>query len=454
MLRLVLLLLLPTFTFAAEPLKIGFATADVSPPANYRMAGSYSEVLAEGNLDPILAKAMVVKGKFCIVVCDVCGHERQMADGIRKRISKAIGIPFEAISLSATHTHGGPMHYDPIFVRLFALKAKEAGIADRHTLGDYPRKFADGCVQAAIDADKAAKPASVEHGIGKTENLTFNRRYLLKNGQYVMNPGKLNPEIVRVAGPTDPDVPFLLVKDANGKPFGSLCSFAMHVTVYGGKKFSADYPGHLQRELQKTYGPEFISIFAEGCAGNTNQVNTATKDPEPPSEVYGQKLAASMVAIKPRPVAASASARQGIIHPALRADRPKDVAVSEERLLGKKKADFLESVEAYRVLLVNHMHKELGPKRPLPIQVMTLGSEVAVVTLPHEVFVEVGLEVRKRSPFPTTLMVTIANDVDCYVPTRQAFGEGSYEVTNSPYEPGVAEEMIEEAVRLLKEAAK
>jgi neutral ceramidase len=451
-----LLIALPIPALAAEPMLVGFSTVDVTPPANYRMAGAYTEKIADGVADPILAKAMVVRGKFCLVICDVCGQERQLAEDVRASISKAIGIPKEFVCLSATHTHGGPMHYDPIFVPLFALAAKMKGIEDRHNLGNFPRKFREGCVRAAVEANKNAKPATFEHGVAITEKLNFNRRYLMKDGQVVMNPGKLNPNIARVAGPVDPNLPFVLARDANGKAFGSLASFAMHVTVYGGNKFSADYPAALQTELRKTHGPDFVSLFAEGCAGDMNQVNTMTKDPEPAPAVYGQKLAASLTAVKAKPVGDTVRAKAGEIRAKLRADRPDDVVISRERLIGEaaKKAGFLEQVEAYRVLLVNHMHQEFGAMRPLPIQVFALGEEVAIVTLPHEVFVEVGLEIRKRSPFPTTLMVTIANEVDCYVPTRKAFAEGSYEVTNSPYEPGIAEAMVEEAVRLLKEVAK
>ena len=292
-------------------------------------------------------------------------------------------------------------------------------------------------------------------GTGQAPGTAFNRRYLLKDGTTKMNPGKLNPAIVRAAGPVDEELPVVLFHDAKtGKPFGSFCSFAMHVAVYGGDTFSADYPGHLQRELRKVYGTDFISVFAEGCAGDVNHVDVRTRDKDPTPEQLGQKLAAAITAVK---WAESGEPKLRFstttVAAKLRADRAQDVAISKNRLIGElaKKAGFLEQVEAYRVLLVNQMHVETGPTRPLPVQAFALDNDTAIVTLPHEVFVEHGLEIRKRSPYKHTVIVTIANEVDCYVPTRMAFTEGSYEVTNSPYEPGVAEQLVGAALKLLTE---
>ncbi|MBX9624367.1 MAG: hypothetical protein K2X82_11215 [Gemmataceae bacterium] len=458
--RSLVLLALASTPAPAADLLVGAATADVTPPPGYRQAGSYQEVFGERAADPILAKALYLRqgdAAGVIVVCDVCGLERNMVRSIREGIAKETGVPVPAVSVSATHNHGGPMHYDPVFVALFAERARAEGREDRHRLGDYPAKFVAGCVKAAADAKKAARPATLEVATGKVPGLTFNRRYVMKDGTVRMNPGKLNPDIVRPAGPVDEDLPLVVFADAKtGKPFAALCSFAMHTTTYGGRAFSADHPGHLQAELCKTFGPEFVSVYAEGCAGDANQVNAATKDPDPTPKQAAAKLAAGFRAAKRTATTGSLAVRAGEVMAPLRADRPDGVARSKDLLIGEgsKTAGFLEQVEAYQVLLTHHMRRETGDKRPLPVQVFRLSKDFAVVTLPHEVFTAIGLEIRRRSPFQHTLMVTIANEVDCYVPTAKAFEDrGSYEVTNSPYRPGVGELLAEEAVRLLKEVA-
>src|SRR5207249_8860225 len=104
-------------------------------------------------------------------------------------------------------------------------------------------------------------------------NLTFNRRYWMKNGKVAFNPGQLNPNIVRPAGPSDPDVGILLARaslsssggegkgeEANStKPFAGATVFAMHSDTVGGTEYSADYAYFLQQTLRQRFGETFIS---------------------------------------------------------------------------------------------------------------------------------------------------------------------------------------------------
>jgi neutral ceramidase len=71
--------------------------------------------------------------------------------------------------------------------------------------------------------------------------------------------------------------------------------------------------------------------------------------------------------------------------------------------------------------------------------------------LPSEIFVEFGLAIKSASPFKTTLVVELANDDLAYIPTKRAFAEGSYEITNSRVQPGTGEKLADAAVALLKE---
>ena len=64
---------------------------------------------------------------------------------------------------------------------------------------------------------------------------------------------------------------------------------------------------------------------------------------------------------------------------------------------------------------------------------------------------EFGLTIKAASPFKRTLVIALANDRPCYVPTLKAFKEGSYEVTNSRLKAGSGEKLVETAVAMLKE---
>ena len=88
---------------------------------------------------------------------------------------------------------------------------------------------------------------------------------------------------------------------------------------------------------------------------------------------------------------------------------------------------------------------------PLEVQAFRLNQETAIVTLPAEMFVELGLAIKAASPFKTTLVIELANDSLGYIPTKKAFAEGSYEIVNSRVEPGTGEKLVEAAIGLLKE---
>ena len=88
------------------------------------------------------------------------------------------------------------------------------------------------------------------------------------------------------------------------------------------------------------------------------------------------------------------------------------------------------------------------------MNVFTIGQDIAIVSLPGEDFVELGLAIKQGSPFRTTIVIELSNCVESiYVPTRAAYAGGSYEVTNSTTQPGSGELLVESALRLLREAA-
>lgn len=88
---------------------------------------------------------------------------------------------------------------------------------------------------------------------------------------------------------------------------------------------------------------------------------------------------------------------------------------------------------------------------PVEIQAFRLDNNTAIVTMPGEIFVEHGLELKRRSPFSNTMLIELANAWIKYVPTKTAFEEGDYEALNSRLSPGSGEMMVEEALKLLND---
>ena len=110
------------------------------------------------------------------------------------------------------------------------------------------------------------------------------------------------------------------------------------------------------------------------------------------------------------------------------------------------KLPFLERVAAYNIMAIELRG---GSTLPIEVQVFRLSDDVAIVGLTGEVFVDLGLAIKRASPFKTTLVVELCNDAPGYIPTKKAFAEGSYETVNARIAPGGGEMMLEAAERLL-----
>jgi hypothetical protein len=283
------------------------------------------------------------------------------------------------------------------------------------------------------------------------DRVSFNRRFHLKDGTVRFNPGVQNPEIVRAAGPIDPDLPFVLfTKDK--KPVGSLSVFAMHLDTVGGTEYSADYPSHLAEELRREFGQEFISVFGTGTCGDINHIDVSGRR-RLSARLIGQQLAVAILSMRSRepldrPALAVMSARLSL---PLRRVSAEQAAAAKANMpkVGSNDLPFLSQVETVTTLDL----LQRGSTLDAEVQVVRLHPDVAIVLLPGEVFVDLGLAIKRGSPFKHTLVIELANDNPAYLPTEKAFKEGSYETVNSRIAPGGGERLVETAIGLLKEIA-
>jgi hypothetical protein len=290
-----------------------------------------------------------------------------------------------------------------------------------------------------------------EAAVTQQHGLSFNRRFHMKDGTVRFNPGVLNPDIVRVAGPIDPDVNVVLFRDGQ-KAVTALVSFALHLDTIGGTQYAADYPYYAERTLRETFGEDFVLLFGNGTCGDINHIDVTKKD-RLKTDYIGQTLG--------RTVAAGLAQSKQIGKPSLAVGRAivevpiqkfTQAEIEQARKdmdkIGTSDLPFLDQVRAYKIMDVQARG---GSAIPLEVQVFRLSGEVAVVGLPGEVFVDIGLAIKKASPFPMTLVIELCQDDPAYIPTRKAFAEGSYETVNSRIAPGGGEMMVEAAIKLLKD---
>lgn len=215
--------------------RVGVAETDITPPVGYRMAGYFEERRSTGIHDPLMARAMVFQQgpeKIALVFCDLVGVSLNLSRIARQRASEMTGIPMKSILIAATHSHTGPLFDDPRAKYFHQLALEKFG-SDSQEQIDYPGFLEEKLIEVICQAQSRLKPAQLAVGVAKQEGLAFNCRFHMMNGTVAFNPGQLNPNIVRPARPTDPDVGMLLVRDAKQKLRAGLTVFAMHADTVG-----------------------------------------------------------------------------------------------------------------------------------------------------------------------------------------------------------------------------
>ncbi len=447
----------PAMTLVAAELRAGVAVVDITPPTGYRMAGYFNERFNTGTHDPLQAKALVLRQgdeQAALVFCDLVGIGRQMSDRARQLAAKKTGIPAGNIVIAATHSHTGPLYMGALR-QYFHDRVVAAKGEDPHEKIDYPAVLAEKIAGAIDKAHKSTLPVDLTAGMARQEGLSFNRRFHLKDGTVQFNPGKLNPNIVRPAGPIDPDVGLLRIR-AGDKDLALLTVFALHLDTVGGTEYSADYPFYLERQLRPVLGGEGVSLFGAGTCGDINHFNVSNKDPQKGQieagrigATLGDTVRAALPSLR-RMRSPRLAVRRAIVQAPLQKYDAEAIAQARKDMakIGTRELPFLKQVETYKIVSLQMLP---GETLPMEVQAFRFSDDVAIVGLPGEIFVELGLAIKKASPFAVTLVVELCNDAPGYVPTIKAFKEGSYETVNLRVRSGGGEKLVEAATRLLKE---
>jgi len=377
-------------------------------------------------------------------------------------IQKQTGIPPERILIAATHTHTGPT---TAFV--FQSEPDEAYI---HWCA---QRIADGVLRAKNNL----RPARIAWGSGNEESLVFNRRYIMKPGKMPenpwgrnddlvkMNPGYDNPHVEKPAGPIDPQLSVISIQDSDGYPIAVLGNYALHyVGSENGNEISADYFGMwddlIERELAPIKQPEkppCVAMLTNGTSGDINNIDIHKQVKQ--SYPYDQmNQVARIAAAKALNIMENMEYREWV-----------PLAIKEKWLESGVRKPSAEEIEEAKSIL-QQAGSEIKTLRQIyaketvamadwpdqieiPVQALRIG-DVGISTFPGEAFVELGLEVKKKSQFPLTFCIELANAYDGYIPTAAAHRQGGYETwraRSSFLAPDAGAKLVAAALDLLEQ---
>ena len=428
-------------------LKAGFGGVDITPETGAVIPGRWKPTPAKGVLDPLFAVACVVSDgttPVALVGVDSIFIGKQTVKQARERIAKQTGIPAANVLVGASHTQtGGP---------ILLCHGVEPDPA-------YQERVANGIAKAVEDAWAALQPCEVGIGIGRESSISFNRRFLMKDGKEITHPGKPgtphHAEIVRPAGPVDPDVGVLGVRNAGGTISGVVVTFACHNTVVGGDSFSADYVGALRKHLKAVYGESAQVVFLNGALGDITQVdNRATSNDFGPAcaDRMGAKLASEAVRTLKRATwlkSLSIAAATETVPVRIRPEA--DVAAERPAFGLGSGPEEVFALERKRVA----EERARTPVVDCEVQGLRIGP-LGIATNGAGYFAEYGLRIKQASPHALTWFVGGANEYIGYVPTAQAFLGGGYETRTAPTSKLASDggqRLLEGALRALNRVA-
>ncbi len=409
--------LLAVFVIAAAPVtekpawKAGAASAKITPEKPMWMAGYAARTKpSEGVELDLFAKAFVLTdemgAKFALVTMDLIGVPRNLRLAIVERVKKEHGIEPANLAINASHTHSGPeLRTSKIHgADDVALREKEAA--------EYTAKLEDTIVRLIGDAIQKSVPAHLDYSTARC-GVSMNRRTPDGKGGWSNFP---NPN-----GPVDQTVPVLKATSGEGKEIALIFGYACHCTTLGHQKFSGDYAGYAQQEIEKAH-PDAVAMFANGCSGDQNPYPRRTMEL---AQQHGRSLATSVQAT----LETNMKRLTGPIRAAYREiPLAYDTLPTKEQLLEEQKsADKWKSTHATRVLQRIADEGPLPTTYPYPVQVLRIGNDLTWVTLGGEVVVDYSLRLKQDIKDPIVWVSGYTNDVMAYIPSLRIWQEGGYE---------------------------
>jgi len=403
---IILLCAVATAALAADQgsLRVGVIRVDITPASDAALPMSGYAGRTEGFKaihDPLHLRTIVVddgKNQTALISCEVIGFSNALWDDITRNLAAATGIPRENILLAAVHTHAAP-----------SLGTYEGKLTEKQVA--YVEKLKKAIVDSVLDAKKNLQPAKVGFGTGHA-NVNMNRRARDDQGGWMLGN---NPE-----GVSDKTVAVIRFDSLAGEPIAIVTNYGVHGTVLGqgNLQISSDLPGATARFVEQHFGDKIVAPWTSGTSGDQDPIyrtGTDFRNVAALGRILGEEVIQVADSIKTSPRARVRAMQSVVTCPGKRTVQ----APGPGREYKWEDAD------------------------PVSIRLSLLViNDIAITGVSGEVLTNIGLRLKKESPFTRTIMVTHCNGSSGYLPDDAAYEQVSYEITTTRVKPGCAENAI------------
>jgi neutral ceramidase len=441
--------------FTPAVLHAGAAVTDLTPRGSVFLYG-YPHVARDstGVHDPLQCTALYLRihlRQVLFLANDLIHVSKRLTAEVRRGIAAAAHVPEHGIMITATHTHSGPVMVDHV------SNAADATVPKVDPA--YLRRVVEQMIAAGCAAVKTARPAVLGLAVARANGVGTNRH---------------DP-----AGPADPEVPVLVVRERDGHaPIAAMLVYAMHPTVLheDSKLISGDFPHFTRRFLQqRVFGAACPVLYHNGASGNQSprhvtRGNTFV-EARRLGELLGQSIAEALPTISYHSNPLIAARQQWVDLKTRRmpahVEAQRALADARERFVrlqreGASRATVRtaecdvfgaeETAELTRAAIDGRLAAVADECSPAEIQLIAIGPW-RFVGWPGEFFVEYALELKRRAP--NTFVITLANgELQAYIVTAEADAKGVYEARNALFSHENGPRIVEETLALLGSSRK
>lgn len=417
----------------------GAATSNITPWLGDGLVGNFgTPPPAKQVHDELHARCFVLDDgatRIALVVSDNIYISREVLDEAKRQVTEATGLPADHMLMSCTHTHSSvsarwknPLQPDGEF-------------------SEYQRFVAHRISDGVRRAMANLQPARIAWGAVDLPGQVFCRRWLMKPGTALFNPFgepdqvKMNPghnaDLLKPAGPIDPQIAILALQTLDGRPLGVLANYSLHYVGGGApNQISADYFGVFSGRIQELLGadrqdPPFVGAMSNGTSGNINNVDYSKprlkRAPYEQMRLVAEECAQAVLGRYGElnwrdwvPL----GMRQRDLELGVRKPTPAQLEHARMVLADPERRDQFPHERSYAERAIQQLESPASVR--VPLQAVRIG-DLCIFAIPFEVFSETGLELKARSPFQPSFTMELANGGYGYLPTPEQHELGGYE---------------------------
>jgi len=403
--------------FRASMVKI-----NITPDSPKQLLG-YGARVSTGVHDSIYHRVIALDDgttQFFIVSTDICLKAPSEYDHVAELLQKRSGIDPVNFWWSDTHTHSAPEVGPP--------GLGEAYMSNRYTHPvdtAYTSFVEEKLIEGITEARKRLEPARLGVGWGFSQ-ANINRRAIDVNGRASIG---LNPD-----GPVDRRIGLIRLDRPDGSPIALIANYPIHGTVLGPPQLeiSGDVAGVVANYIEQKTGIPFV--FINGAAGNMAPIYSVYPNPQAGHLNHFRVLLGDRILEANKRIYATLDSVR-LFTGGMTVETPRRANLEWPAYLSNYTRTTREGMNLVR----------------LPIRFLKINDDIAIWSAPLEMFCEIASEVRERSPFPFTFYYGYTNGWLGYLPSKEEWKYGGYEVeTVSPFAPETTGLVTEAVVGFLQ----